>query len=222
MDFLSFQELVLAEMTNLQNDMMPIMSSSTILSNNFKDSITTCKTEFQSDIAVVCSWFKPEQSSVSHFTMQQAVDTSLSVINKINQNALSFNEIIIEDKCNYDGKFFNAFHDIFHDMMNNVLGYESKRSILKGKGRILVKKTDNFLYIEVRNPIDERDMREITGILKEQENFPMLIANGKTRKEKNSGCVKIYSTVMYTLGNENKYVNTVENDCFVARLVINT
>ena len=220
--FMSYQEMVLAEMTNLQSDMMQIMSSSTSLSNKFKDTITTCKTEFQSDIAVVCSWFKPEQSSVRHFTMQQAVDTSLSVINKINQDALSFFEIRVEDTCIYDGNYFNAFHDIFHDMMNNILGYETKRSAFKGKGKIIVRKAGDILNIEVSNPVDERDIEEIRGILKEQQNFPMLIASGKARKEKNSGCVKIYSTVMYTLGDENKYLNTVEENCFVARLEIDT
>lgn len=220
--FHNYQEMVLDEMTTLQNDMMHIMSGYPYLWNGFKDEITTCKTEFQSDIAVVSSWFKPEQSSVRYFTIRQAVDTSLSVINKINQEALSFSEIIIDDLDNYKGEYFNAFHDIFHDMMNNILGYETKRPDFRGKGKISVHRNGDLLHIDVSNPIDNCDLEDIQNILEEQQNFPMLIAGGKTRKEKNSGCVKIYSTVMYTLGMDNKYGNKVENGCFVASLEINT
>jgi hypothetical protein len=220
--FQEYQETVLNEMTNLQNDVVALMAASPTLANSFKDAITSCRTEFQADISVVSSWFKPEKSKVRFFTIQQAVDTSLSVINKINQNALSFSSVIINDTCNYNGEYFNAFHDVFHDMMNNILGYETKRPTLKGKGRIFIDNIDGILHIEVSNPIDSNDLDSIQKILEEQKNFPQLIAGGKTRKEVNSGCVKIYSTVMYTLGNGNKYENKVENDCFIARLHIDT
>lgn len=220
--FQEYQEIVLQEMTNLQNDVVPLMASATLLANSFKDAITSCRTEFQSDISVVSSWFKPEKSKVRFFTVQQAVDTSLSVINKINQNSLSFKNININDTFNYNGEYFNAFHDIFHDMMNNILDYETKHPKLKGNGQIKINNVDGMLFIEVSNPIDVNDLEDIQKILEEQQNFPLLIAGGKTRKEVNSGCVKIYSTVMYTLGAGNKYENKVENDCFMAKLQIDT
>lgn len=220
--FQEYQETVLNEMTNLQNDIVPLMAGSPLLAKNFKDAITSCRTDFQADISVVSSWFKPEKSKVKFFTVQQAVDTSLSVINKINQNALSFCSITINDVFYYNGEYFNAFHDIFHDMMNNILGYETKRPQLKGKGCINIYSKDGILYIEVSNPIDSNDLESIQKILGEQQNFPLLIAGGKTRKEVNSGCVKIYSTVMYTLGMGNKYENSIENNCFMAKLQIDT
>lgn len=196
--FQQYQKGVLEEMDRLQNDIVPLMAGNTALANRFKDAITTCRTDFQTDISVVTSWFKPEQSKVRYFTVQQAVDTSLSVINKINQNALSFSEVSIEDTMNYRGEFFNAFHDIFHDMMNNILGYEATRPNLKGKGKISIVHNKDVLFIEVSNPVDKADLENIQSILKEQQNFPLLIDGGKTRRDKNSGCVKIYSTVMYT------------------------
>ena len=220
--FQEYKETVLQEMTNLQNDIMQLMVNAPMLANNFKDAITTCRTEFQSDISVVSSWFKPEKSKVRFFSVQQAVDTSLSVINKINQNSLSFDNININDTCNYSGDYFNAFHDVFHDMMNNILGYETKRPELKGKGQIVINNIKGVLFIEVSNPIDNKDQEDIQKILDEQQNFPLLIAGGKTRKEVNSGCVKIYSTIMYTLGGNNKYENTIENGCFIAKIQIDT
>ncbi len=220
--FQEYKETVLQEMTNLQNDVMPLMASEPLLAHKFKDAITTCRTEFQSDISVVSSWFKPEKSKVRFFSVQQAVDTSLSVINKINQNSLSFDSIVINDTCNYSGDYFNAFHDVFHDMMNNILGYETKRPKLKGKGRIMINNIEGILFIEVSNPIDIKDQEDIQKILDEQQNFPLLIAGGKTRKEVNSGCVKIFSTIMYTLLGDNKYENTIENGCFIARIQIDT
>lgn len=220
--FKEYQESVLNEMDKLQNDIIPLISHSTQLSNAFKDAITTCKTDFQADIKVVSSWFKPERSKVRFFTVRQAVDTSLSVINRINQNALSFQNISIDDDANYKGDFFNAIHDIFHDMMNNILRYETKRPQMKGKGEIHITREDDLLNIEVSNPVDQSDIKEIEAILLEQQDFPTLIEGGKTRRDKNSGCVKIYSTVMYTLGGESQYENQLENNCFVAKIQIDT
>ena len=220
--FQQYQEVVLNEMTNLQNDIVPLMQDAPNLAARFKDAITTCRTEFQSDVSIVSSWFKPERSTVRFFTIQQAVDTSLSVINKINQNALSFQDVSILDSGLYSGEFFNAFHDIFHDMMNNILDYETKRPGLKGMGRIKISNIDDILYIEVSNPIDSKDNEELRRVIQEQQDFPSLIAGGKTRKEGNSGCMKIYSTVMYTLGASNKYENSIENDSFIARIQIDS
>lgn len=220
--FTDYEVAVLNEMDRLQNDILPMIAHAPQLSNDFRDAITTCKTEFQADIKVVTSWFKPERSKVKFFTVRQAVDTSLSVINRINQNVLSFNDVSIADKCNYKGDYFNAVHDIFHDMMNNILRYETKRPRLRGKGEIHITKEGELLNIEVSNPVDEADRAEIEKILLEQQDFPSLIAGGKTRREKNSGCVKIYSTVMYTLGGRSQYENQLENGCFVARIQIDT
>ena len=220
--FMAYQESVLTEMDKLQNDILPMISQSTQLSNSFRDAITTCRTEFQADINIVLSWFKPERSKVRFFAVRQAVDTSLSVINRINQNALSFSNIAIDDNTNYKGDYFNAVHDIFHDMMNNILRYETKRPQYKGKGEIHITREGDILNIEVSNPVDDADIKEIEAILLEQQDFPSLIAGGKTRRDKNSGCVKIYSTVMYTLGGESQYENQLENNCFVARIQIDT
>lgn len=220
--FKDYQESVLTEMDKLQNDIIPLISQSNQLSNAFKDAITSCKTDFQTDIKVVSSWFKPERSKVRFFSVRQAVDTSLSVINRINQNALSFQKISIDDHTNYKGDYFNAVHDIFHDMMNNILRYETKRPEFKGKGEIHITREGNILNIEVSNPVNQADIKEIDAILIEQQDFPALIAGGKTRREKNSGCVKIYSTVMYTLGGESQYENQLENNCFVAKIQIDT
>ena len=218
--FQEYEVMVVDEMTNLQTDVVALMGNSTTLIANFKDAITACKTAFQSDVAIVTSWFKPEQANVRFFTIQQAVDTSLAVINRINQDALSFSEIVINDDEKYDGVYFNAFHDVFHDMMNNILGYEAKRCALKGGGKIIVNNVAGKLLIEVSNPIDSADIDGLHSILRDQKNFPDLIAGGKTRKENNSGCIKIYSTVMYTLGAKNKYENCVENGHFIAKIEI--
>ncbi len=219
--FTDYQQLVLKEMDKLQNDVIPLMSSTQVAAD-FKDTITHCRTDFQNDILVVTSWFKPERSKVVFFTVRQAVDTSLSVINRINQDKLSFRVKSINDNTRYKGDYFNAVHDIFHDMMNNILQYEAKRPSLKGKGEIHISKEKECLIIEVSNPVDPRDSKQIMQILAEQQDFPALIAGGKTRRENNSGCVKIYSTVICTLGGDSQYNNQLRNGSFIARIRIDT
>lgn len=220
--FQQYEEIVVGEMTKLQSDVVNLIGEDTTLTTNFKDAITACRTEFQTDISVVTSWFKPEQSNVRFFTIQQAVDTSLSVINKINQNALCFSSVVVNDTYKYNGEYFNAIHDIFHDMMNNILGYEAKRPNLRGKGRILISNTNDRLYIEVSNPLEDADIQDVKQVIGNQKNMPALVVKGKTRGENNSGCIKIYSTVMYSLGNDNKYENIVEDKRFVAHIEIDT
>lgn len=220
--FKDYESLVIKEMTTLESDIIPMMAGSTLLINNFKDAITACRTEFQSDIAIVSNWFKPERSTVRYFTIQQAVDTSRTVINKINQNALSFCSEDINDQNKYKGDYFNAIHDIFHDMMNNILQYEMIRPKLKRKGRINISTIGNKLVIDVSNPFDPNDTEKLNKVIADQKNIPALIAKGKTRGENNSGCTKIYSTVMYTLGFGNIYYNKLENGYFVAHIEIDT
>ena len=106
-------------------------------------------------------------------------------------------------------------------MMINILGYEAKRPELKSKGTINITNRDDILTIEVSNPLNAADLPDIEKVLQEQQDFPQLIAGGKTRREKNSSCVKIYSTVMYTLGGSS-YENRIVNNRFVARIQINT
>lgn len=220
--FKQYQGDVMRELSKLQNDIVPLMSTTPKIANDFKDTITACKTEFQTDISIVSNWFKPEQSNVRFFTIQQAVDTSLAVINKINQGALTFSNVSILDTEHYNGEYFNSFHDIFHDLMNNVLGYETKRPSIKGQGKIEIKNTNSTLQITMSNPICKNDIEELQKIILDQKNIPSRIAGGKTRKEGNSGCMKIYSTVMYSLGTGNTYENTLEDGQFVSEIQINT
>lgn len=220
--FRQYEEMVLEMLTELQKDVIMAMRDAPLLITSFKDAITDCRRDFQADIAVVTDWFKLEQSKVRTFNVRQAVDTSLSVINKMNQNTLAFSKISITDTSIYNGKRFNAIHDIFHDMMNNILEYEAKRPNCKGKSKINIARDGNILRIIVSNPIDEADIQDLKKIVEAQKNIPELIASGKTRREKNSGCVKIYSTVMYTLGSGNWYENFIENNHFLAHIEIDT
>ncbi len=220
--FRQYEEMVLKMLTELQIDVIRAMQDAPLLIAIFKDAITDCRRDFQTDIAVVTDWFKLEQSKVRTFNVRQAVDTSLAVINKMNQNALAFSKISITDNSTYNGKRFNAIHDIFHDMMNNILGYEAKRPHCKGKSEINIARKGNKLRIIVSNPIDDIDIQELERIVEAQKNIPELIASGKTRHENNSGCIKIYSTVMYTLGSGNRYENVIENNRFSAHIEIDT
>lgn len=219
--FEDFQVKVLDKMNALDGSLGLLMKPFPKLARDFKDSFLSCRTNFQNDISIVSGWFKPELSNVRNFTLSQAVNTSFAVINKVNQDKLSFNSIVIKDDKVYNGDFFNNFHDVFHDMMNNILAYELKRPSLAGKGSIEILRDGDSVVITVSNPLDLADLMAIEDVLKEQKDFPALIEKGKTRKEKNSGCVKIYSTVMYSLRGKS-YENSIVDNRFVSKIVINT
>ena len=216
-----FQKDVLEEMTNLQRDISNLLAQDYKTADKFNAQLLQCRIDFQDDVSEVMGWFKPEQSKVKNFTLKQAVDTAMAVINRINQDQLKLKTCTIEDEIIYNGRFFNAFYDIFYDMLNNILGYEKGHGEMADNAKIIVNRDGDFLSIEVSNPIEAGDLDDKRQIIDEQENFRVMLSKGKSRHEKNSGCVKIYSTVYFSLGGE-LYKNAIEETNFVARIRINT
>jgi hypothetical protein len=114
-------------------------------------------------------------------------------------------------------------HDLFHDILNNVLDYEKKRKSIKGKAVATIVEKDSVLYIEVTNPIVEEDVKSLQAIVKESEDgYSSLISKGRSRLEGKSGFAKIYNIVTNVFeSKDNQYHNSIDNNLFKANISIN-
>lgn len=228
---LSQMKEVLDETHNLMRKLLDDLYSdiSESLQNNnkylkeFKDSITSCQTNLQLDFSKVQGWFQRKDISTFDFSIPQVFEASMSAINRINQGGLSVQKNI-NSTSSFKGEYFGAMHDLFHDILNNVLDYEKKRRSIKGEAVATIIEKDSTLYIEVTNPIAKEDVQGLKSIVKEsEEGYSSLISKGRSRLEGKSGFAKIYNIVTNVLeSNDNQYHNSIDdNNVFKVSIRIN-
>jgi hypothetical protein len=206
----------------LYNDISESLQNNSPYLTQFKDSITSCQTNLQLDFSKVQGWFQRKDVSTFDFSIQQVFEASMSAINRINQGELSIRKNI-SSVSSYKGEYFGAMHDLFHDILNNVLDYEKKRKSIKGKAVATIVEKDSVLYIEVTNPIVEEDVKSLQAIVKESEDgYSSLISKGRSRLEGKSGFAKIYNIVTNVFeSKDNQYHNSIDNNLFKANISIN-
>lgn len=197
----------------LYNDISESLQNNNPYLTQFKDSITSCQTNLQLDFNKVQGWFQRKDVSTFDFSIQQVFEASMSAINRINQGELSIQKSI-NSISSYKGEYFGAMHDLFHDILNNVLDYEKKRKSIKGKAVATIVEKDSVLYIEVTNPIVEEDVKSLQSIVKEsEEGYSSLISKGRSRLEGKSGFAKIYNIVTNVFeSKDNQYHNSIDNN----------
>lgn len=211
------RELLEQLSSNISNE---INTNSTFL-RGFKDSITSCQTQLQSDFNTVQGWFHRENAFAFDFTISQVIDASLMAINRINQDSLQIQRDI-KSTSSFRGDCFGSFHDLFHDLFNNVLDYEKKKNYKKGQSQVVVEENQSILHIRVINPIKKDDVSELGKLIEETSNYSVQINKGRSRSEGKSGFAKIYNIVQNVFeSDDNTYQNLVANEKFMADITIN-
>lgn len=205
---------------SLQRDIVNVVGNNPKI-NVFNDAISYCQNGIQKDFQIVNKWFKRSNYVDFDFTIGQVIDTSIGFIRRNNTNLLKTR---IEDNSSstFKGQYFGTLYDIFHDILNNALDYEKKKS-LGGLCHIKVDESDGWIGIMVSNPIRQEDVLPLQQKVDEiNRNLAETVGKGKTRNEKNSGCSKIFNAVKYHLGSQsNQYVNKIEDGQFVVSIQIN-
>ena len=204
------------------NTRMSELPSNTAALNEFKDSVTLCKTQLQTDFQKVQGWFLRKDVSTFDFSILQAFDASLSAINRINQDQLKIHKEINSPSL-FNGQYFGAMHDLFHDILKNVLDYQKKRRNIKGEVSAIIGEEGDMLNIAISNPIAEQDIPQLQNTIEEANSgYPHLISRGRSRVEGKSGFPKIYNIVCNVFDSiDNKYHNKIENGKFVVEISIN-
>ena len=199
-------------------DISSHVSPDSSMLSSFKDAITSCQTQLQSDFNVVQGWFQRKDILSFDFTIPQVIEASLMAINRINQR-----ELRVSKKINSTSSFKGEYFGAFHDLLNNVLDYEKKGKNSNGQAEIIINEELSFLNVIVANPIAKEDEPNLQQMLSEQgNNYSRLISTGRSRLEGQSGFAKIYNIVSNVFeSDDNTYKNYIENNRFVASININ-
>lgn len=206
----------------LYSDISATLQNNNPYLNDFKDSITSCQTQLQSDFSKVQGWFQLKDVSTFDFSIQQVIDASLFAINRINQGALIV-QMNINSTSSFKGEYFGVMHDLFHDILNNVLDYEKKKRSIKGKAIVNIDENNQMLNVMVTNPVAQEDVQGLQNIILESEGrYSSLISKGRSRLEGKSGFAKIYNIVTNVFeSKDNRYHNSVKDGLFKVEISIN-
>lgn len=215
------QDLIQKALNDLERDISEIVGWKNDGLKDFKDSISSCRTELQSDIKMVSRWFQRKNPVDFDFTMQQVLEACITIINNINQGILHV-EVENLSTSLFRGYYFNTFNDLFHDLLNNVLDYEKKGRVARGGCKIQIIEHEDVIHIKVSNPVNTEDIPSINRKLEEQKGkYSTMISSGQSRIEGNSGIAKIYNIVANVFRSiNNEYSNHIENESFIADIKI--
>lgn len=210
-----------AQIDLLEYDILSLIGNG-IGSKEFKTAITDSKTKFQNDFQTIAQWFNRQNDLVAEFKLDLSLQTCIGTINKINQYKIDPTPHISSDKV-YKGKYLTHFNDLFHNLLNNVLTY-NKRKSRNGECDITISEEKEWLCIEVANKIEDEDIEDVkTQTRIDQKEIDEKLSSGGSRKEGHSGIVKIYNIVHNVFGHsENVYQNNVINGKLIVTIRINT
>lgn len=216
------QTKMISLLHSLQKDVLDIIGDNNAKTNDFKDAISYCQNEIQNDFQIVNKWFKKSNYVDFDFTIEQVIDTSLGFIRR-NNTYIQNPEMNITSSTVLQGRYFGTLYDIFHDILNNAMDYE-KLHRMRQKWIISVTEEDGSMIIKVSNPIREKDVESLKLKVNEiNKTHDEMLYEGKSRKEGNSGCLKIFNAVSYHLGSSNnQYKNEIDENenKFVVNVVI--
>ena len=214
------QTEMLKNLHTLQRDVLNVIGSGNAGVTTFNDAVSYCQNGIQNDFQIVTKWFKRSNYVDFDFTIGQVIDTSIGFINRNNKNILK-TRVTDNSATTFQGRYFGTLYDIFHDILNNALVYE-KEYRLNGECEIKVAESEDYLQIQVSNPVREEDVPSLIAKIQEiSSKLEEKIYTGKTRDEGNTGCSKIYNAVYYHLGSsKNSYANAVEDQHFVVNVDI--
>ena len=197
---------------SLQKDVIDVVGENHAKINDFKDAISYCQNEIQNDFQIVNKWFKRSNYVDFDFTIGQVIDTSLGFISR-NNTYMPNPQVNVASTTVLHGQYFGPLYDIFHDILNNALDYE-KLHKMRQKWVIDVAEEKGYMLIKVSNPIRKEDVESLKQKVDDINKAPNdMLYEGKSRKEGNSGCLKIFNAVHYHLGsNNNQYKNEIDEN----------
>lgn len=216
------QAKMISLLHSLQKDVVDVVGDNHYKINDFKDAISYCQNEIQNDFQIVNKWFKKSNYVDFDFTIGQVIDTSLGFIRR-NNTYMPNPQVNVTSTSVLQGRYFGPLYDIFHDILNNALDYE-KLHEMRQKWIIDVAEVDGSMHIKVSNPIRKDDVESLKLKVEEiNKTLDEMLYEGKSRKEGNSGCLKIFNAVNYHLGSSNnQYKNEIDENenKFVVNVVI--
>ncbi|WPR75771.1 hypothetical protein [Algoriphagus sp. NG3] len=183
--------------------------------------IADCRTNIQADIDYAIRWFNRSKNDEIDFTVEDALNTSLQIVNNIiSPNILYANIDINSSGSLIKGAYFTHFVDLIKIFLTNISDYYSKVEIENKKTTVTIYQIDNTLILEFSNSLklDENieDLRQI--INKKQSTFT---TNNKViRGEGSTGFPKANNILKNVFRNNNQIKFDINTEKFVVKCEI--
>ncbi|WP_412476977.1 hypothetical protein [Flavobacterium sp. TBRC 19031] len=198
------KENLISELDNLELDLkviLPAKSSSAIFR-----AIADCRTSVQSDVDYVVSWFNKSKNNEIDFYIDDALNTSLTIVNNINNPAelkLIQND---QEKCLIKGIYFPHFVDLIKIFLTNIHDYYKNNDMLDEYANVTISNEGEKIIIEFDNLLTEvEDLEKLKDEIKKAENDLKNINLKRIRGEGNTGFKKAYNIIQNVFRDSNNY-----------------
>ncbi len=153
------KQQLLEEIDQLSKDIAGLEFSN----NELEEAIVTARTDIQFMIGNIQKWFNISKNQyIEEFPLELIVDTSLNYISYLYSERFEVKDIYVKNFCNqkFNGKFFEAFGDIFINLLDNV--FSKNRSLGNSlEVKIEISDVDNKLVIKTTNSIDPENIDNV-------------------------------------------------------------
>ncbi|RDX33437.1 hypothetical protein DZA31_00800 [Arcobacter sp. HD9-500m-PIT-SAG02] len=171
------------------------------------NAIRRSRTEIQTTIDTVSSWFERKKSRNVHFILNDVIDTTEEIINNLFPNVTLNIQKDVENNQVLGGQYFTSFVDCFKIFVENIIKYAMEQNTIQVDLIINIIDFDDYITCRVSNElIDTSDeaLKEIDEIIEQKEteitNATNSVAN---RREDNTGIVKATKAIKIGLRNIN-------------------
>lgn len=215
------KNLFTQELNSLEKDVRDIIVNNKN-SHKLLTAIANCRTNMQADIDIVERWFNRKISTELDFSINDAVETSIEIINNI--NGRFFVDISKQIECDliFKGIYFNHFVDLFKIFITNIVDYYKYSN--QCQGHLSITTEDTSLYFEIRNPLQDNENKNhlLSIIDKKKSELADISYNTIIRKEGNTGMIKACNIIKYAFRDSGNIFDLfIDNNEFVVKGKIN-
>lgn len=183
--------------------------------------IRRSRTEIQTTIDTVRSWFERKKSRNIHFILDDVMDTTEEIINNLFPNIKLNMSKIIESKDIIDGQYFISFVDCFKIFVENIIKYTMGQNVIQVDLVINIENFEDHIMCRVSNELidtSEKALKEIDEIIAQKElEIAEATKSVANRQEDNTGIVKATKAIKIGLRNHNNTVafKRVNNEAII-------
>lgn len=187
----------------------------------FRDCITTCRTQLQSDCAIVQNWFQRNKSMAPDFTMVVLNQTAIEGLKRISDVDLSVTESITSSS-KLRGRYLGTMYVLLNNIYSNVVNYYAPYGKV-ATCETSISENENLLVIEVKNRVSDSDISRIqSDIYKYEVNRTKAVLEHKARTDEKSGFYKMHNIVYgYFANNDNSFNVKLDGLIFSVNIVLN-
>nr|WP_298331958.1 hypothetical protein [uncultured Christiangramia sp.] len=160
---------LISELDNLEVDLKKLLPNKE--GTSLFRSIAECRTNIQADVDYVITWFNKSKNKEIDFTFEDALNTSLQIVNNIiSPNIL---EITVKNETCKDllkGKYFTHFVDLFKIFLTNIYDYYLKSDIEKKGTKFEAFQQNDRLTITFSNSLKEgEDIEALKNVIESKQ-----------------------------------------------------